>query len=236
MERQVVVVAALLALLLAVLALLTGLAGSSQFGDARTGGLIEGPLVRAVQGDDGPAEAAEPLPEVRPPRWLPVLLVLLVSILVALVVRALRRVVRSGADDPGEPPPVGDAAGDPGAVVLDELRIAARSAAEELRRDGTGVADTVVRCWERLEELGGRLGTPRPEHETPTEFGADLLRRNGADPVAVDELLHLYHRARFGRVAVPAADGEKAAQALGRVADTLRTADEVHVAGGGGRG
>lgn len=236
MERQVVVVAALLALLLAVLALLVSSAGSSQFGDARTAGVVDGPLLPGGDvTDDEPVEEVDAPPEVRPPPWLPVLLVVVASLLMALAVRALRRVVRAVADSDDEALPVGDAAGDAHGTVLDELRTVARATADDLRREGTGVADAVVLCWERLEQLGERLGTPRPEHETPTEFGADLLRRNGADPEAVDDLLRLYHRARFGHGVGPA-DGDRAALALRRVADTLETADDAAPARGGAGG
>ena len=220
--RQVLVVAAVLALLLALLALLTSLGGTSQFGDARTGGLVDGPIIRVPEasGEQVDERVVEP-PPVRPPAWLPVLLVLVVTLVLALAVRSLMRSPGGAVEDPAAPPPVGDAEGDPEAVVLDDLRATALAAAEDVRRDGAGAADAVVRCWERLEEHGARLGTPRAAHETPTEYGSDLLRRHGADPGAVDDLLHLFHQARFGRGGLPAGADERAAAALVRVAGTL---------------
>ena len=221
--RQVLVVAAVLALLLALLALLTSLGGASRFGDARTGGLIDGPIIQVPelteeQADD---EVVEEPPAVRPPSWLPVLLVLLVTLGLAMAVRTLMRSTGGAVEDPAAPPPVGDAEGDPEALVLDELRATALAAAADVRRDAAGAADAVVRCWERLEEHGARLGTPRAAHETATEYGSDLLRRHGADPAAVDQLLHLFHQARFGRGGLPPGADERAAAALVRVAETL---------------
>ncbi len=223
-SRQVVVLAAVLALLLALLALTTTLAGGSRFGDARTGGIVTGPLLQVGEAPDALTEqedAAEE-PAARPPRWLPVLAVLLVALLLALAVRAVMRAGGRPVEEEDPLLPVGDAEGDPHAVVLDDLRRSARAAADEVRRDSAGTADAVVRCWERLEEHGERLGTPRGAHETPTEYGSDLLRRHGADPDAVDELLHLFHRARFGRGGLPEGSAARAAAALERVAATLR--------------
>jgi len=222
-SRQVVVLAAVLALLLALLALTTALAGPSRFGDARTGGIIDGPLIRVDQrAQERVEQQDEEQPSARLPRWLPVLLVLLVTFALALAVRALIRAGGGRVEQEDPPLPVGDAEGDPQALVLDDLRTSARAAAGEVRRDAAGTADAVVRCWERLEQHGERLGTPRGPHETPTEYGADLLRRHGADADAVEELLRLYHRARFGRAGLPDGTAARAAEALERVAETLR--------------
>jgi hypothetical protein len=217
--RQVVVVAAVLALLLALLALLTAVAGTSQFGDARTGGLIDGPLIRLEppQAGDRAERVTQEQASARPPRWLPALLALPVALVLALAVRALMRSGGGAAQEQDPAPPLGDAEGDPHALVLDELRAGARAAAAQVRHDAAGTADAVVRCWERLEEHGERLGTPRAAHETPTEFGSDLLRRHGADPAAVDDLLHLYHRARFGSRPLEEGAAERAAADLDRI-------------------
>lgn len=232
-SRQVVVLAAVLALLLALLALTTALAGGSRFGDARTGGIVDGPLIEAgeLQTQDQDEEA-EQLPSARPPRWLPVVGVLLVALVLALAVRALMRAGGGRLEDEEPDQPVGDAAGEVSAAVLDDLRTSARAAAGDVRREAAGAADAVVRCWERLEQHGERLGTPRGAHETSTEYGSDLLRRHGADPGAVDELLHLYHRARFGRTGLPEGAALRAAEALERVAETLRTPAGAGSAGG----
>lgn len=231
--RQVVAVGAVLACLLLALALLASASGPATVGDLRTGGLVDGPLLPA------PEELAERGSEVEQPeeqglpRWLPVLVLLGVSMLLAVLVRLFRRtdddVVRRRDD---RDHPTGDAAGDPDDLVLDEVRRVLERAADELARVPGGAADAVVTCWERLEGVGEAAGTPRADHETPTEYAADLLRRHGADEAAVAELVRLYHRARFGRGDLPEGAGARAAAALERVVGTLGTGP-VRAAEGG---
>lgn len=216
---------AVLAGLLLALALLASAAGPATVGDLRTGGLVDGDLLPAPtelgrsETDPGQDERAEGLP-----RWLPVLVLLGVSMLLAVLVRLLRRTPDAPARRrTAEDLPTGDAAGDPDAVVLDEVRRVLARAADDLARAPGGAADAVVTCWERLEGVGGAAGTPRAEHETPTEYAADLLRRHGADAGAVEDLVRLYHRARFGRGDLPEGAAARAAAALERVVGSLRT-------------
>lgn len=218
-------VGAVLAGLLLALALLASAAGPATVGDLRTGGLVEGGLLPPPPelSDEDPAEP-EPDGEGLP-RWFPVLVLLGISMLLAVLVRLLRRtpddVVRRRD---ARRPETGDAAGDPAALVLDEVRRVLERAADELAHAPGGTADAVVSCWERLEGVGEAAGTPRAEHETPTEYAADLLRRHGADAGAVEELVRLYHRARFGRGDLPEGAGTRAAAALERVVGTLGAA------------
>jgi hypothetical protein len=227
-----VAVGAVLAGLLLALALLSSAVGPATFGEIRTGGLVDGPLLEAPRELSERVRAEERPQDGELPRWLPVLALLGVSMLLALLVRLLGRpgrgaVPRRTAADV----PTGDAAGEPDDRVLDEVRRVLAQAADDLDRTPGGAADAVVACWERLERVGEAAGTPRAEHETSTEYGADLLRRHGADPGAVDELVRLYHRARFGHE-VPAGAGAQAADALGRVVATLRP-DPVRATEGG---
>jgi hypothetical protein len=218
-----VAVGAVLAGLLLALAVLSSAVGPATFGDARTGGLVDGPLLQApTQLSERPPAEEQPEEGELPP-WLPVLVLLGVSMLLAVLVRLLRR--RDDRDPSRRAArdlPTGDAAGEPDDVVLDGVRRVLAQAADDLDRTPGGAADAVVACWERLERVGEGAGTPRAEHETSTEYGVDLLHRHGADPAAVDELVRLYHRARFGRGELPADAGTQAAAALARVVATLR--------------
>lgn len=218
-------VGAVLAGLLLALALLASAAGPATVGDLRTGGLVDGGLLPPPPelSDEDPSEQ-EPDGEGLP-RWLPVLVLLGISMLLAVLVRLLRRTADGVVRRRGtRAPETGDAAGDAEDLVLDEVRRVLERAADELARTPGGAADAVVTCWERLEGVGEAAGTPRADHETPTEYAADLLRRHGADAGAVEELVRLYHRARFGRGDLPDGAGARAAAALERVVGTLGAA------------
>lgn len=216
-------VGAVLAGLLLALAVLSSAAGPATVGDLRTGGLVDGPLLPP------PTELGEDASTQRQPegeglpRWAPVLGLLGVSMLLALLVRLLRRGDHGTAQrrDAGDLR-TGDAAGDAADLVLAEVRRVLAQASDDVARAPGGVADAVVTCWERLEGVGEAAGTPRADHETPTEYAADLLRRHGADAGAVAELVRLYHRARFGRGDLPDDAAARAAAALERVVATLR--------------
>jgi hypothetical protein len=106
--------------------------------------------------------------------------------------------------------------------VTDALGEAADLAAYEAESALPGQAsDAVVACWVLLEQAAARVGTPRSAPQTPTEFTVALLAEHHADPDAVDTLLGLYHRARFGSAPLPDEAADKAAQALRRIAGSL---------------
>ena len=78
----------------------------------------------------------------------------------------------------------------------------------------------------RVAPPRGRRGRGRrrtPPGAAPTEFTRAVLAgaTGGREADAVDDLLHLYHRARFGRRPLPPDAGERAARALDRVAAAL---------------
>lgn len=225
---------ALVALMLLVLGALVTVGGPAQFGPARLGGMVQGPLfgVGAQESQQAASDQESPLQEdLGLPGWLPVLGILVVSVLLALVVRSLSRVAAGEVEASTATPPTGDGEADDEAMYLGEVRRVLTESAARLRSAGADPRDVVVLCWERLEEQAERLGTPRPPHETPSEFSADLLRRNGAKAPPVQDLLALYHRARFGSEPLPAAAAERAAADLESIAASLQPAARAGAVG-----
>ncbi len=215
--------AVLVVLLLAGATALVVTAGPVQFGTDRLGGWVSSELVTPTPEGTATGSPAmeEPEPRLQAPDWVPALSVLLVSMLVALAVRSLLRVARTPEERAPERPP-GDAAGDAAATQLGILRRALSDGAVRLRSgEHSGVADEVVRCWEVLERSAEARGMPRPPHQTPSEFSADVLRELGADAQATDDLLHLYHRARFSSAALPDLAAQRAADDLDAIAGSL---------------
>jgi hypothetical protein len=104
----------------------------------------------------------------------------------------------------------------------DALRARVEQAAATLRADRRTSGDSVIACWLVLEDAAAESGTERQGWQTPSEFTADLLLRQHADPAACARLLRLYQRARFGHEALAADDTAAAAQALAVIAATLR--------------
>ncbi len=215
--------AVLVAVLLAGAAALVATAGPVEFGTDRLGGWVSTGLVTPTAPSTDETVTAEPQaqPELAAPGWLPSVSVLVVSMLVALAVRSLLRVSRDDGASEADLPP-SDPAGDATTVHLGVLRRAVADGALRLRSgDHLGVADEVVRCWEDLEAGARDRGVPRPPHETPSEFSADLLRTLGADAGATDDLLHLYHRARFSSVPLDERAAQRAAADLEAIAASL---------------
>ncbi len=215
--------AVLVALLLGGATALVVTAGPVEFGTDRLGGWVSLGLVTPTAPSTASTATAQPrdLPDLQAPGWLPAVSVLVVSMLVALAVRSLLRVSRE-PDPPAPPPVASDPAGDAGTLHLGVLRRALDDGAVRLRSgEHQGVADEVVRCWEALEVAAGSRGVPRPPHQTPSEFGVQLLRTLGADPAATDDLLHLYHRARFSSAVMGDPAALRAAADLDAIARSL---------------
>jgi Domain of unknown function (DUF4129) len=63
------------------------------------------------------------------------------------------------------------------------------------QRDPT---DAIVRAWLGLQETAEESGIVRQQAETPTEFTSRILSRAFADDRAIQTLLRLYLRTRFG--------------------------------------
>jgi len=67
-------------------------------------------------------------------------------------------------------------------------------------------ADAIVRAWLGLQETAEESGIVRRPAETPTEFTSRILSRAFADDWAIQTLLRLYLRTRFGDHPVTAED------------------------------
>ncbi len=142
-------------------------------------------------------------------------------LMVALAALLLRP--GSGGRAPVRPVPAahpGGAVGAPGAE-LRPLEGAVEDAASQLARPGSrSTQDAVIACWLRLEEGAAAAGTARRPAQTPTEFTAAVLAGAtgpGDAEVAVRDLLHLYHRARFGSRPLEEGAAERAAADLDRI-------------------
>ncbi|HEX6231732.1 MAG TPA: DUF4129 domain-containing protein [Jiangellaceae bacterium] len=110
-------------------------------------------------------------------------------------------------------------------VTMAALRDAAELAAFEAEAASPGRAsDAVVACWVLLEQAAASAGTPRAAPQTPTEFTAAVLARHRADRSAVETLLALYHKARFGTALLPDEAASIAAGALRTISASLSSA------------
>lgn len=92
---------------------------------------------------------------------------------------------------------------------------------EAAQRSLDEIADpnnAVVAAWLALEEAAAASGVPRRRAETPTEFTVDVLRSTRADAAATQELLSLYHRARFSAAGVSRTDVSAASRCLAALA------------------
>lgn len=81
-------------------------------------------------------------------------------------------------------------------------------------------ADAIVRAWMGLEETAQESGIVRRPAETPTEFTSGLLRKAFADDRAIQTLLRLYLRARFGDHPVTSDEVAAVREALGELVRT----------------
>ncbi|MCU1477896.1 MAG: hypothetical protein JWQ64_2589 [Subtercola sp.] len=81
-------------------------------------------------------------------------------------------------------------------------------------------ADAVMRAWLGLQQTAEESGISRRSAETPTEFTARIMAGVFTDDRAVQTLLKLYLRTRFGDHPVTAADVERAREALEGLAST----------------
>lgn len=105
------------------------------------------------------------------------------------------------------------------------LRRAVRVAESVLDRAGEP-GDAVIAAWLELEAAAAGSGVPREPSQTPTEFTAAVLRATTADGRAIETLLRLYHRARFGTGEVTrldAADVDVVRTCLRRLAESWGT-------------
>lgn len=75
-------------------------------------------------------------------------------------------------------------------------------------------ADAIVRAWLGLQETAEESGIVRQPAETPTEFTSRILSRAFADDRAIQTLLRLYLRTRFGDHPVSTGDVEAVRAAL----------------------
>lgn len=110
--------------------------------------------------------------------------------------------------------------GDPAPILRRGLTEAQAKLAE-----ASDPSDAIVQAWLALEEAADRSGFPRGPADTPTEFTAVVLRSTPADATAVDELLHLYHQARFSTHGIADADRVRAQDCLHRLAASWSRVD-----------
>ena len=78
--------------------------------------------------------------------------------------------------------------------------------------------DAVIAAWLSLEEAAASSGVTRHPAQTPTEFTVAILVTTDAAPDATQELLALYHLARFSTHPVTPADVDRASRCLGDIA------------------
>jgi len=81
--------------------------------------------------------------------------------------------------------------------------------------------NAVVACWVELERVAEEAGRPRARAQTPTEFTAGLLVELSGDRKAVEDLLALYHLARFSSTPLPDSAASVAAASLRTLSRTL---------------
>ena len=85
-------------------------------------------------------------------------------------------------------------------------------------------ADAVVRAWLGLQETAGESGIVRRASETPTEFTSRILSHAFADDRAVNTLLRLYLRTRFGDHPVTTEDVADVRVALAQLVSSWKRA------------
>jgi MFS family permease len=107
---------------------------------------------------------------------------------------------------------------------LEALRQAVTSA-QELLREATDPNDAIIQAWQALEGAAATSGVSRNPAATPTEFTGAVLAATTVDAGAVQELLHLYHRARFSSRGVTPDQLSEAQSCLQRLSDSWAAFD-----------
>lgn len=153
-----------------------------------------------------------------------VLLALIVVAIVLLAFFTLRR------RRPGRPRSPAEEV-DPDFAVVDAL--AAVSSAligdaedQDIALSQGSPRNGIVEAWLRFEVMAARVGVPREEWETSTEFTLRLLTSVRGDPEATSRLADLYRLARFSDHPVGETERAAAAAALGRIRESLGAAAE----------
>ncbi|WP_447005601.1 DUF4129 domain-containing protein [Saccharothrix isguenensis] len=154
---------------------------------------------------------------------LVVLIVLVVVAVIGVVALLLsfgvfRRERRRGVGVAVDAPELEDGRAEPSVIFVR----GAADALEALRDQAGPPGDAVIAAWLSLERAAEDSGVPRRDHQTPTEFTGDLLRRYRVDEAAAGTLKGVYQRARFGTAEVSAADARTATEALARIVRDLR--------------
>ncbi|HIZ35079.1 MAG TPA: DUF4129 domain-containing protein [Candidatus Ruania gallistercoris] len=152
--------------------------------------------------------------------WLAVTIgVIAAALLLLVLLRVLAYLRRPRAEELPDPGTSADYGEDEPEPDLPALHQGVRDAVEQLRAVGPP-RDAIVSAWLALEEAADRSGARRRPSQTPTEHAAAVLERTGADREATEELLHLYHRARFSSREPGSADLAAAGRALQTLADS----------------
>lgn len=84
-------------------------------------------------------------------------------------------------------------------------------------------AEDVIACWQWVQRSARTVGYGPTPYQTPTEFLESLPVHDGA---SADELLWLYHRARFDRHLLAPDSVPRARRAAGRLVEGLRAPAE----------
>ena len=99
---------------------------------------------------------------------------------------------------------------------------AAMVEAEAQLHQGRQPTDAIIAAWLALEDAAVRSGALRAPAQTPTEFTVSVLATTPASPQAVNELLSLYHLARFAHLSMTTTQVAAARAALRQLTDDFR--------------
>jgi hypothetical protein len=129
---------------------------------------------------------------------LAIVVTLVICGLLVLAARSLRRAVDQWLATRGEEAPtISDSLTTAVALPpIAALHEAAEQAATSLRT-AEEPSDAIIAAWLSLEQAAESSGMPRSPAQTPTEFTLVVLDATAAQPQAVQQLLSLYHLARF---------------------------------------
>jgi hypothetical protein len=106
---------------------------------------------------------------------------------------------------------------------LESQREAVRQAVEQglVGLDEGDPRAAVIACWVRLEEAAAAAGTPREVSDTPTDLVTRLLSAHEVSAGVLDDLVAVYHEARYTTHPVDEAMRARARSALNQLRGEL---------------
>ena len=181
-------------------------------------------LMEPLQPQAPPVSQAGPLQRAAGAVMALMLLTLLAGMLYFLARWLWRRRPRRAVvlEDVPDTTPAGVLAPEPDLPTL--LR-GAEDAVSILTEAGGVPRDLIMRCWLALEEAAAASGAARKPSDSPTEFTGAVLRSTATDATSIDNLLRIYHRARFSDHPITDDDVRTARSAVVRLAATWRGFD-----------